>query len=217
MEDEWQTVNGPEGPLRFPKGMSREEMAAAIEERYRPTVENPGPDVDQDVSHSVLQGLRDVGETIAGAPGIADDLERAAVDWLKASGGGGQLWQSLGVGDVLKRTGENYEAIGKKLGFNEEMDLPFPDKQDVQWLEKQLGAPDPYQPQTGLGNAMRYGTGAAVGGLAGGQLMPNFGSWARSAINNPITRNLAIGGIKGLGLGAGGYGGYHLTRGVFDR
>ena len=183
-DEEWQIVNGPEGPLRFPKSMSRDEMAAAIEYRYNPQRVNvegkPGGILD-DVMHSIVQGGRNAGEHLIGLPGQIDDLERAGIDWLKRQR----------PGSPLQQTGEFLQAGRDKMlapqGQAELLNgVPAPNWDDMSWLTTQATGQEPYQPQTTAGNVAMYGTEYAIPGavglkgvIAGGKGLYNFGKWAK--------------------------------------
>lgn len=203
-------VNGPEGPIRFPDNMSDEEIEEVMRREYPPAegresstvgpIDTPGDparqtafrsanEFDQDISQSIIQGLRDTGEYIEGGPKFIDDLERLAIKWLKTwrPDPGASNWFSEGAADIANKVGDFWEATtplpeestllkvpeGSALTkfTNGVADIPAPNFEEADWLYSQLFGPD-YQPQTGAGEFARN---AMPGALAFGALMPGRG------------------------------------------
>lgn len=185
-------VEGPEGDIEFPDGMSLDEIDSIMRERYdggeaAPAQTNPLPDAaleessakDKDIGFSALQGLRDAGEWLLAAPEEVDQLERSAINWLKQAGKD----NPNEITRIMNRVGGNWETFYNTLGGG---DLPLPNKDDMSWLTTQATGVEPYQPQTSEGQAMEMfmqglpagGAGAGLFGSLGGGAMRGLGKYA---------------------------------------
>lgn len=191
-DDQWQIIQAPDGPVRFPKSMSDDQIAEVMKKEYPPVSEN------MDVLKSAGQGAREVGERILSAPGDMDQVEHTILNWLKTSAGDAPILQGTGMEGVPKRFAENWEAVSKKLF----PDVTLPNNEEVKWTEKQLGVPDPYQPQTDAGNIARYGTEGIAGAAMGGPVISSFGRFAASHLPGYAQRIIG-GGLAGAGWAAG--------------
>lgn len=212
-DEEFQIVNTPKGPVRFPKSMSHDDIQAVLDQEFMPAESNvegkesrdlPGLEAPQnmgtidDVLHSGVQWGRDVLEHIVAVPKTVDDLERSAVQWLKSNGD------------------PTLAKVGEMLGGATEKDtellpgVPAPSLDDAQWLGQQAFG-DPYEPKTLPGKV----TGPALTGLAGVALgagpAMSFGRLAA-----PFAKRVLTGGLTGAALGAG-HEAYRKLRGQYDR
>lgn len=194
-------VEGPDGTeFEFPDGMSDEDIDAILQQEYNPAKSDEGgkeapytgDNVDQDISKSILQFGRDLGEGILGLPGEVDALERSAIGWLQGQQG------------MAKNLGDNLQAVRDAIGAGEGTligDIPLPNKDDIRFLTEGLTGIAPYEPQTDYGK-MAYG---GMAGLTAGAGLPAagrgaaaFGNWAV-----PKLKRFGQGAAWGAAAGAG--------------
>lgn len=220
-------VNGPDGPINFPDDMSRDDMDAAMKQRYPADQPAPGAgaaakpaelggipnvieqpsDKNVDISKGAFQGLRDAGEYILGAGGEIDALERSAVEWLKNAGKN----DPNPLTKTLNRFGENYGAVADTFGGGPADALHIPNKQDISnAITMGTGAMGhemaPYDPKTSEGKVMEQFMAGIGGGAMGGEMGADLAGAGFGKLSGIAKKYLPIVGAGGLGSQMGNIG-----------